>query len=72
METVGEAYDNAMAESFFASLEHELLARRSFKSKVWAKAALFTYIEAWYAPRRRHSGVDYLSPTKFEVKTRNT
>lgn len=47
MGTVGDAYDNAMAESFFASLEHELLARRSFKSKAEAKAALFTYIEAW-------------------------
>jgi len=72
MGTVGDAYDNAMAESFFASLEHELLARRSFKSKAEAKAALFTYIEAWRSwqirLRRRHSGIDYLSPTKFEVK----
>lgn len=68
MGTVGDAYDNAMAESFFASLEHELLARRSFKSKTEAKAALFTYIEAWYNLRRRHSGIEYLSPTKFEVK----
>lgn len=71
MGTVGDAYDNAMAESFFASLEHELLARRSFKTKAEAKAALFTYIEAWYNLRRRHSGIDYLSPTKFEVKNAN-
>ena len=69
MGTVGDAYDNAMAESFFASLEHELLARRSFKSKAEAKTALFTYIEAWYNLRRRHSGIDYLSPTKFEQKS---
>lgn len=71
MGTVGDAYDNAMAESFFASLEHELLARRSFKSKAEAKTALFTYIEAWYNLRRRHSGIDYLSPTKFELKNAN-
>lgn len=69
MGTVGDAYDNAMAESFFASLEHELLARRSFKSKAEAKTALFTYIEAWYNLRRRHSGIDYLSPTTFEQKS---
>lgn len=68
MGTVGDAYDNAMAESFFASLEHELLARRSFKSKAEAKTALFTYIEAWYNLRRRHSGIEYQSPTKFELK----
>ena len=68
MGTVGDAYDNAMAESFFASLEHELLARRSFKSKAEAKTALFTYIEAWYNLRRRHGSIDYMSPTKFELK----
>ena len=68
MGTVGDAYDNAMAESFFASLEHELLARRSFKTKAEAKTALFTYIEAWYNLRRRHSGIEYLSPTRFETK----
>ena len=45
MGTVGHAYDNAMAESFFASLECDLLQRRSFKTKVEARSALFTYIE---------------------------
>ncbi len=68
MGTVGDAYDNAMAESLFASLEHELLARRSFKRKAEAKTALFIYIEAWYNLRRRHSGTDYLSPARFEAK----
>ena len=57
MGSVGDAYDNAMAESFFATLECELLERRSFKTKTEARTALFTYIEGWYNPRRRHSGL---------------
>lgn len=71
MGSVGDAYDNAMAESFFASLEHELINRRSFRCKAEAKAALFTYIEAWYNLRRRHSGIEYLSPVRFEAKSTN-
>ena len=63
---VGDAYDNAMAESFFATLECELLERRSFKTKAEARTALFGYIEGWYNPRRRHSGLGYLSPAHFE------
>ena len=66
MGSVGDAYDNAMAESFFATLECELLERRSFKSKSEARTALFTYIEGWYNPRRRHSGLGDLSPVNFE------
>jgi putative transposase len=66
MGSVGDAYDNAMAESFFASLECELLNRRSFKSKAKARTALFTYIEGWYNPRRRHSALGYRSPAQFE------
>jgi len=66
MGSVGDAYDNAMAESFFASLECELLNRRSFKSKAEARTALFTYIEGWYNPRRRHSALGYRSPAQFE------
>ena len=66
MGSVGDAYDNAMAESFFGSLERELLSRRTFKTKAEAKAALFTYIEAWYNPKRRHSGIGYQSPENFE------
>jgi putative transposase len=64
--STGDAYDNAMAESFFASLECELLGRRSFKSKAEARTALFAYIEGWYNPRRRHGSIDYLSPNEFE------
>jgi putative transposase len=66
MGTVGDAYDNAMAESFFATLECELIARRKWQSKAEARTALFTWIEGWYNPRRRHSALSYQSPTNFE------
>jgi putative transposase len=66
MGSVGDAYDNAMAESFFASLECELIERRSFETKSQAKLALFTYIEGWYNARRRHSGLGRVSPVNFE------
>lgn len=68
MGTVGDAYDNAMAESFFATLECELIARRSWKTKTEARLAVFTWIESWYNPRRRHSGLNYQSPNNFERK----
>jgi len=71
MGTVGDAYDNAMAESFFASLECELIDRKSWPTKTEARLALFTYIEAWYNPRRRHSALGYLSPANYESKHRN-
>ncbi len=66
MGSVGDAYDNAMAESFFASLECELIERRSFKTKTEARLAVFTWIEAWYNPRRRHSAHGRISPVNFE------
>lgn len=66
MGSVGDAYDNAMAESFFASLECELLDRRSFQNKAEARLALFTYIEGWYNTRRRHSGLGRIAPVEFE------
>ena len=66
MGTVGDAYDNAMAESFFASLEGELIERNSFQSKAQARMAVFAWIEGWYNPRRRHSGLGYLSPMNYE------
>ena len=66
MGTVGDAYDNAMAESVFASLECELIDRRSFKTKTEARLAVFTWIEAWYNPRRRHSAHGRISPINFE------
>lgn len=66
MGTVGDAYDNAMAESFFASLECELIDRRSWKTKTEARLAVFAWIEAWYNPRRRHKGIGQQSPINFE------
>ena len=68
MGSVGDAYDNAMAESFFASLECELIDRRSWQTKTEARLALFTWIEGWYNPRRRHSALNYLSPMNFELQ----
>ena len=68
MGTVGDAYDNAMAESFFATLECELIDRRSWQTKTEARLALFTYIEGWYNPRRRHSALGQTSPANFERK----
>ena len=66
MGTVGDAYDNAMAESVFASLEKELLKHRRFKSKAEAKMAVFEWIEGWYNPHRRHSSIGRLAPNNFE------
>lgn len=66
MGSVGDAFDNAMAESFFASLECELIDRRSFHTKAEARLAVFTYIEGWYNPWRRHSALGRVSPINFE------
>jgi putative transposase len=66
MGSVGDAYDNAMAESFFATLERELLNRRRFKSQAEARMAVFEWIEGWYNPHRRHSALGYRSPVNYE------
>ncbi len=66
MGSVGDCYDNAMCESFFASLECELLDRRCFRTRTEARMAVFSYIEGWYNPRRRHSALGYESPMNFE------
>lgn len=66
MGSVGDAYDNAMAESFFATLECELLDRRRFRSQAEAKMAIFRWIEGWYNPRRRHSSLGRVSPLTYE------
>ncbi len=66
MGSVGDCTDNAMCESFFATLECELLDRQRFRSHAEAKMALFQFIEGWYNPRRRHSAIGYLSPIEFE------
>jgi putative transposase len=66
MGSVGDAYDNAMCESFFATLECELLERRRFTNQVEARMAIFEFIEGWYNPHRRHSALDYQSPINYE------
>jgi putative transposase len=66
MGTVGDAYDNAMAESFFATLEREVLNRRRFKSQAEAKMAIFDWLEGWYNPHRRHSALGRRSPVNYE------
>jgi len=66
MGSVGDAYDNAMCESFFATLECELLARRRFASQTDARMAAFHFIEGWYNPTRLHSAIGYLSPMAYE------
>ncbi len=66
MGSVGDCYDNAMAESFFATLECELLDRHRFATQAEARSALFEYIEGWYNPHRRHSRLGYRSPAHFE------
>ncbi len=64
--SAGDCFDNAMAESFFATLECELIDRRSFRTQAEAHMAIFQFIEGWYNPRRRHSALGYLSPNDFE------
>ncbi len=66
MGSVGDAYDNAMCESFFATLECELLERKRFRNQAEAKMAVFDFIEAWYNPHRRHSALGHLSPLNYE------
>ncbi len=68
--SVGDCYDNAMCESFFATLECELIDRRRFATKMEARMALFRFIEGWYNPRRRHSALGYDSPVTHEQKHR--
>ncbi len=70
MGTVGDCYDNALCESFFATLECELLWRRKFGHRAAAQREVFWFIEGWYNRRRRHSGLGYLSPVEFERRHR--
>jgi len=66
MGSVGDCYDNAMCESFFATLECELLDRVTLRTPREARMAVFDFIEGWYNLRRRHSALDYESPLVFE------
>lgn len=66
MGRVGSAYDNALAESFIATLKTELLYRSSWPTRQSVKSAIFEYIEGFYNTRRRHSALGYTSPSEFE------
>jgi transposase InsO family protein len=63
---VGGCYDNAVTESFFATLECELLDRARFATRTQARTAVFDYLEGFYNPPRRHSTLGYLSPAEYE------
>jgi putative transposase len=62
----GDCYDNAVAESFFSTLEFELLMKNDWPTRAEARRAIFRYIETWYNRRRRHSSLGYLSPAEYE------
>jgi putative transposase len=69
--SVGDCFDNAMCESFFATLKTELTDRYHFRILAEAKAAIFTFIESWYNRYRRHSSIGYLSPNDYERRHRS-
>lgn len=68
MGSVGDAYDNALCESFFATLECELIDRSVFRTRIDARLAIFDFIEGFYNPHRRHSAIDYFSPIEYEKR----
>jgi putative transposase len=72
MGSIGDCYDNAMAESFFATLETELIDRCDWASPAEAKAAVFEYIEVFYNRIRRHSSLGNRSPEQFEERYRSS
>jgi putative transposase len=62
----GDCYDNAVAESFFSTLEFELLMQNEWHTREDARRAIFRYIETWYNRKRRHSTLGYISPAEYE------
>lgn len=66
MSRTGDCFDNAMAESFFATLKAEIADAQVWPSRAAARTAIFEWIEVWYNRRRRHSALDYLPPVTFE------
>lgn len=71
MGSIGDAYDNAMAESFFSTLQRELLDERRWSTRRQLALAVFEWIEGWYNPRRRHSSIGNLSPIDYEKSFTN-
>ena len=70
MSRKGNCYDNAVVESFFATLKQELVYHQHYQTRKEAKQNIFEYIEVWYNRQRRHSTLGYLSPEQFENKNR--
>ena len=68
MSRKGDCYDNAVAESFFETLEFELIMQSDWHTKEEARRAIFRYIETWYNRKRRHSTLGYISPAEYEVQ----
>ena len=68
MSRTGDCWDNAVAESFFATLKRELVDRVRWRTRDEARAAIFTYIESWYNRHRRHSSLGYVSPINYELQ----
>jgi len=64
--SVGDAYDNAVVESFWGSMQIELLNRRTWTTRIELSAAMVDWIEAFYNRRRRHSSLGYISPNEYE------
>ena len=71
MGTVGDAYDNAAAESFFSIIQRELLDRQRWTTRAELASAIFEYIEGWFNPRRRHSYCNMHSPNDYEAQHTN-
>ena len=67
----GECWDNAVAESFFATIKRELIETRSWPTRTGLRRAVFEYIEGWYNTRRLHSTLGYLSPAQYEAVHHN-
>ncbi|MBM4362914.1 MAG: transposase, partial [Deltaproteobacteria bacterium] len=65
----GDCYDNAVAESFFASLKTEWADRHDYETHAQADTSIAEYIDGFYNPARRHSHLDYVSPIEFEMRS---
>jgi putative transposase len=72
MSGVGDCWDNAVAESFFATLKRELADEADWTTRDEARTAVFEYIEVWYNRQRRHSSLGYLSPVAYELQQKFT
>ncbi len=71
MGSIGDSFDNAVCETFHATLKKERIYRQSWPTRTAARSAIFEYIEGWYNPRRRHSTLGYLFPADYEERHAN-